>query len=72
MNDCERERGLMTPSGAAKILDVHRSRVYQLLEAEKLTKFEHLGHVWVSCSELMGRLVAPVDVGGRPSSLKAA
>jgi excisionase family DNA binding protein len=70
-SDCESEHGLIMPGTAAKLLGVSRSRVYQLLEAGKLVEFEHFGHKWLSCSQLMQRLSEPVDRGGRPS-LKAA
>lgn len=70
-DDCEREKGLVLPSTAGKLLGVHRSRAYQLIEAGKLTEFNHFGHIWLSCTELMHRLSEPVDKGGRPR-LKAA
>jgi hypothetical protein len=64
--DCHAEGGLLLPTTAARLLDVHRSRPFQLLDAGKLTRFEHFGHTWVSCRELKERLLAPVDRGGRP------
>jgi hypothetical protein len=65
-DDCERERGLVMPATAAKLLEVHKSRPFQLLDSGKLTRFSHFGHDWISCRELMARLSAPVDRGGRP------
>jgi hypothetical protein len=65
-SDCEAEKGLVMPSTASKLLGVHRSRVYQLLQAGKLTEFDHFGHRWLSCTELMHRLSEPADKGGRP------
>lgn len=64
--DCEREKGLVQASTASKLLGVHRSRAYQLLEAGTLTRFEHFGHAWLSCRELMERLSEPRSLGGRP------
>lgn len=71
-DDSEEQKGLVLASVAGKLLGVHRSRAYQLLEAGKLTRFEHFGHVWLSCIELMQRLSEPVDKGGRPSLREAA
>jgi hypothetical protein len=68
-DDCERERGLVTPTIAAKLLEVHRSRTHQLLDAGKLTRFHHFEHDWVSCRELMDRLTTVSDVGGRPKKV---
>lgn len=56
INDCESEKGLVTPSVATKLLGVHRSRVHQLMDAGKLVRFEHFGHSWLSCAQLMDRL----------------
>jgi hypothetical protein len=64
--DATAEGGLLQPTTAARLLDVHRSRAFQLLDAGKLTRFEHFGHSWISCRELKDRLLAPVDRGGRP------
>lgn len=63
---CASEGGLLQPGTAAKLLDVHRSRPWQLIDGGKLTKFEHFGHTWVSCREIKERLLAPPDRGGRP------
>jgi excisionase family DNA binding protein len=65
-DDCEREKGLVTAGTAAKLLGVHRSRVYQLLDANKLDTFHHFGSQWLSCAQLMHRLTEPTNVGGRP------
>jgi hypothetical protein len=64
--DSTTEGGLLLPGTAAKLLDVHKSRPFQLLDAGKLTRFEHFGHTWISCRELKQRLLAPPDRGGRP------
>jgi hypothetical protein len=63
---CAESRGLVSPTTAATLLGVHRSRVYQLLEAKKLDVQHHFGHPWLSCAQLMQRLTEPKDVGGRP------
>jgi hypothetical protein len=68
--DSSAEGGLLQPATAARLLDVHRSRPWQLLGAGKLTRFEHFGHTWVSCRELKQRLLAPVDRGGRPKKVQ--
>jgi hypothetical protein len=65
-SDCESEKGLVQATTAAKLLGVNRSRVYQLLQEDKLTRFDHFGHQWLSCQELMHRLSEPADIGGRP------
>jgi hypothetical protein len=65
-DDCERERGLIAAGTAAKLLGVHRSRVYQLMEAKKLDVFEHFGTQWLSGAQLTQRLAEPKQVGGRP------
>jgi hypothetical protein len=70
-SDCEAEKGLILASTASKILRVSTQRVYELISLGKLTKFQHLGHSWVSCSELMHRLSAPTKPG-RPKLAKAA
>jgi hypothetical protein len=67
--DCSAEGGLLQPGTAAKLLDVHRSRPWQLIDAGKLRRFEHFGHTWVSCKEIRERLIAPVDRGGRPKKV---
>jgi hypothetical protein len=64
--DCERERGLVTPSTAAKLSEISRQRIYQLIEAKKLDTFPHFGTQWLSCRQLMRRLAEPRDAGGRP------
>ncbi len=65
-SDCERERGLVTPSTAAKLSGISRQRIYQLIETEKLDTFPHFGTQWLSCRQLMQRLAEPKEVGGRP------
>ncbi len=57
------EGGLLQPSTAARLLDVHKSRAFQLLDAGKLTRFEHFGHSWVSCREIKERLLSPTPTG---------
>ncbi len=71
-DDCEREKGLVTASTAAKLLGVHRSRVYQLLEAKKLDTFQHFGSQWLSCAQLMHRLTEAPKAGRPFGSLQAA
>jgi hypothetical protein len=66
--DSAAEGGLLQPGTAAKLLDVHRSRPWQLLDAGKLTRFEHFGHTWVSCREIMERLTSPTPTG-RPKKV---
>ena len=63
--DSEREKGLVLAATAGKLLGVHRSRVYQLLDTGRLTRFEHFGHQWLSCGEIMQRLSEP-PAAGRP------
>jgi excisionase family DNA binding protein len=70
--DCEREKGLVTGATAAKLLGVHRSRVYQLLEAKKLDTFDHFGSRWLSCSQLMHRLTEAPKAGRPVGSVKSA
>jgi hypothetical protein len=65
-SSCEAEKGLVLSSTAAKLLGVSSARIAQLLARGKLTKFDHLGHTWVSATQLMDRLASPVDKGGRP------
>jgi excisionase family DNA binding protein len=65
-DDCERERGLIAAGTAAKLLGVHRSRVYQLIQAKKLDVFEHFGTQWLSGAQLTHRLTEPKQAGGRP------
>ncbi len=71
-NDCEREKGLVTGATAAKLLGVHKSRVYQLLEAKKLDTFDHFGSRWLSCAQLMQRLTEPPKTGRPVGSVKSA
>jgi excisionase family DNA binding protein len=70
--DCEREKGLVMAGTAAKLLGVHRSRVYQLLEAKKLDTFLHFGSHWLSCAQLMHRLTEPPKTGRPVGSLQTA
>ncbi len=62
-SDSESEKGLVLASTASKLLGVHRSRAYQLINSGRLTRFEHFGHQWLSCSELMERLSDPPRTG---------
>lgn len=64
--DYEREGGLIPPAMAARLVGVHRSRVHQLLDAGELTKFEHVGQVFVSKREFVAWIHAERDKGGRP------
>nr|CRY97196.1 hypothetical protein [uncultured prokaryote] len=70
-DDSEREKGLVLASIAGKLLGVHKSRVYQLLDSGRLTRFEHFGHQWLSAGEIMDRLTEQPRAG-RPPLAKAA
>ncbi len=70
--DCEREHGLVNPSTAAKLSEISRQRIYELIETKKLDTFPHFGTQWLSCRQLMRRLAEPKDIGGRPKKLQAA
>jgi hypothetical protein len=70
-SDCEAEKGLVIPATAAKLLGVHASRIGQLMGAGKLSEFDHFGHKWLSCAQLMQRLSEPRDKGGRPRKIAA-
>jgi hypothetical protein len=61
--DSVAEGGLLQPATAARLLDVHKSRPFQLLDSGKLTRFEHFGHSWVSCREIKDRLLSPPPAG---------
>ncbi len=71
-DDSEQQKGLVLASIAGKLLGVHKSRVYQLLDSGRLTRFEHFGHQWLSAGEIMDRLSEPRSLGGRPPLAKAA
>ncbi len=70
-DDSEQQKGLVLASIAGKLLGVHKSRVYQLLDTGRLTRFEHFGHQWLSAGEIMDRLTDKPK-SGRPRLAKAA
>lgn len=55
-DDCANERGLVSPTVAAKLSGISRMRIYQLIDKKKLDVLEHFGHPWLSCAQLMQRL----------------
>lgn len=65
--DFDREEGLLMPSMVTKLCGVSKSRVWQLVEEQELTRFEHFDLVYVSKREVLAWLYSQRDKGGRPS-----
>lgn len=64
--DSEREKGLLPPGIAASLCGVSQSRLNQLMDAGRFTRFEHFGRPWVSRREFEAWVYSERDKGGRP------
>lgn len=54
MQEITRERGALLPTGlAAEVLDLSRQRLFQLLEAGRISQHEFFGRKWVTEKDLL-------------------
>lgn len=59
----EREEGLVNIPQAAVLLDVSRERVRELMQLGTLSRFEFLGHIYLSFREVKARRVQDIKAG---------
>jgi hypothetical protein len=58
-----REKGLLNVQQSAILLDVSRERVYELMELEKLRRYEFTGRVYLSYAEVQERREQDIQAG---------
>lgn len=65
-DDAERENGLLPPAVTAGLCGVSQSRLNQLMDGGRFTRFEHFGRPWISRREFEAWVNSERDKGGRP------
>lgn len=67
------EKGMLLPATfAAKLCDVSKQRIQQLMDKGTLERVDLNGHVFVTESSVIAWLNAPEDKGGRPRKAEVA
>jgi len=69
MDASHKEDGLLSPSQAADLLDVSHTRVVDLIELGKFTRYEFFGKRYVSCREILARRDSDLKAGRPPRTI---
>ncbi len=60
---------LLPPALGGRLLSVSPQAVDSLMKRGKLTRLEFFGTPWIPVSEILARIIAPREKGGRPHNL---